>query len=253
MRSTSLMLAAAMAMGATAASAATVTDTVTYNSGTTPATGSISGVPLNFSAETISIPEWNPALFDPTAVLVGISLTFDFDWTGAYEYSVGTGWGGTGTINSTRGDGAYVDVSYTVTGPAGTFGQLDTNGSAAGGVLGTINIPPSPIPDQIGGLSGNDSAGSSINTANPVWGIVSPIFIGAGSENFSVGALGLTATSKSPGILDGISAAGNMTASVTYTYQFERDTPEIPVPAALPLLATAIGALGAARKFRKRA
>lgn len=238
MRSTSLMLAAAMALGATAASAATTTNVFATTGLVATELDSSLGSPL-------TVPKFNPALGTLIQVDWIVALTVSSEITITNNASTSQS-GDAGTQveftlsdmvpfawdlalqDGLVSDGTLIDLVTTDTGDftlapseSRTFNlsQTDTfSGSVPGGFLGTLADWTAP-----------GSAGFEYLTDTN-------LLVGFGG-----GQVGATQSTDA-----------RINLSVTYTYE-PTDTPPIPVPAALPLLATAIGALGVARKFRKRA
>lgn len=213
MRSTSLMLAAAMAIGATAASAA-----------------SMSTVNINFTSSLATFTgNTSFAAFDSDIGTL-LSATFDVDAV----------FGTSGDAVNTSPD--PVDGSVTQVGFMSISGPLALTGIQ--GATGTQNFT----------VPGNDSVPYNVETSFSLSGAFSNLndVQAPGGGPVLVGVTYQTAATPGGDFGSGtLSFNPSATITGTVTYEFERDTPEIPVPAALPLLATAIGGFGLMRRYRK--
>ncbi|MEM1314627.1 MAG: hypothetical protein AAGI51_08745 [Pseudomonadota bacterium] len=281
----SLILGTTIAVMPIAVSAATLNGLASYD-----ATSSIVELGVNDGTGTITLPGFVPGATPDggapspiplNAVLSGITVNFSGGWEAiAFIFADTTA---SAIVESV---GNFVEFEITGTGPIGSlfspgFSEMDNGGDE----FGPLTIAdPTNLADNPGALtadnnfrraddSGFDCSSNPPGGPDPLCDSYAQDVLGV--FNFSVPVDSAFFAAWQPGpvniLVDGSSNfVGNiqapdgtalglrdsnfsLTAEVVYTYRYETDAPEIPLPAALPLLATAMGGLGFMTWRRKRA
>lgn len=232
MRNT-LMAASALALLAGAANAASMSYTESATLGLT----------TNPLSTTLSVAAFNASL----GTLTGVSVLFEGSTVASLNLACLSGFSCTwttadsGSSLSISGPDISSIISLTPTGSPSV--PLTINDSTPGTTTASIFGGT----DNANQLSFTGLTGSDSDTASPVdfaaydgVGETTVDFNVAGSNTTLVGATGPQQSSGQ--------AASDLTITITYTYDSVSD---VPVPAALPLMASAFGILGLARLRRK--
>ncbi len=207
-----LMAASVLALVAGSASAATVS----YSG----STGVVS------TLGTVTLQQFDSSL----GTLTGIQIDWDSGFSARFVAAQETP-SSAGTVSGA--DGFVVSTIINISSPAGT--SVPNLSSTAGSAF-AASVPPTY--QQI--VSGGDS---DVRNYGPL-----ASFIGVGTVSYNFFGSSSDTSSASNGILRGVQDyLYIVNADVTYTYS----PSTVPVPAALPLLATAFGALGVMRLRRK--
>lgn len=219
-----LVAASVLALIAGSASAATVS----YTSSTpSPNTVSpITGQSLTFSALSLTLPQ-----FDAT---IGTLTMVTLDWTGSLS----------GSATVTKGNSAGLIFS------ASTSAFLSGTGPSS------LAMSLAPTDDLITGpefFAANQAKGYTVAATDTLTEMFTSAdgefaaFLGTGDVSYLFDGFEFSGSQQQGGAAVLPSTFGSMDVVVTYTY----DTTVIPVPAALPLLASAFGVLGLMRLRRK--
>jgi hypothetical protein len=230
MRKLLVTTAAVALLSAGAANAASIS----YN-----ATLDFSGQALNFAAgPTVSFQQWNPALFPVGSVLTSAVIDWDADLSASGTYTAFTD----GSITSW-----VAGASLTGTGPSSLSVLLAPGAplvSAPGFAVTasqTGSVGPAMDDDQV---QQTFNSGLATFTGNST---IDWVFAGILSNTVTTDGAIATSSSGNAGV----------TGRITYFYDVPPPPPPptevIPVPAALPLLATGLGLFGLMRLRRKAA
>jgi hypothetical protein len=219
-----LVAASVLALIAGSASAATVT----YTS-STPAPNTVSPInaqSLAFNVLALTLPQ-----FDAT---IGMLTTVTLNWTGSLS----------GTATVTKGNSAGLIFS------ASTSAFLSGTGPSS------LAMSLSPTDDLITSpefFAANQFKSYDVDATDTLTEIFTSAdgefaaFLGTGDVSYLFDGFDFSGSSQQGGAAVSPSTFGSVDVVVTYTY----DTTVIPVPAALPLLASAFGVLGLMRLRRK--
>lgn len=210
-----LMAASVLALVAGSASAATVS----YSGST--------GIVTNFGS--LSLTQFDSSLGTLTGIKVDWDSEFDARFVVGLESASSSG-------TASAADGFVVSTIANVFSPAGTSVP---NLSSTAGTAFSVSVPPAPYQQVVNGT----------DTGMASYGPLAS-FIGGGTVSYGFSGSASDTSTVSNGLLRGVQDYEYIVnATVTYTYS--TPTSAVPVPAALPLLAAAFGALGVMRLRRK--